>query len=259
MRLSHLTAGVAGAILFAGTAAAQQTAPAQPAEPSVEGYLCQLAGECGGKAQAQEAPVERDAPQTRGFRIARQEAPEASRAAPDTKGFRLAPSTPQATTPAPARRGFKLATNPTQPAAVERRRPAVVRRAPVAAVAAAAPSPLAGAMTPRRADLMVSFELNSDRLTPAGEARAKIFADAIQRPELIDRRFLIAGHTDSVGGRAPNLELSRKRAQAVADYLKAAGVAANRLEVKGMGFQSPLPGRRITDPANRRVEAELIS
>ena len=79
------------------------------------------------------------------------------------------------------------------------------------------------------------------------------------RPELLDKRFLIEGHTDSVGNRVANTDLSRRRAKAVADYLNAAGVDRTRLEVRGMGFKAPLPGRRTSDPANRRVEAELIS
>ena len=73
------------------------------------------------------------------------------------------------------------------------------------------------------------------------------------------RRFQIEGHTDSVGARSANLDLSRRRAQAVADYLARAGVERSRLEVKGQGSADPLPGRRVNDPANRRVEAELIS
>ncbi len=274
MRRFLRLAMMSGAFCAVSPVAAQTApAPAPSEEPSVDAYLCTFAGKCG--ADAQEAgTVTRDAPPTKGFSLARpQSAPPATegfslsrpttKTAPPTKGFSL--TRPQIARPqsgpAPTTRGFSLAKSksvPTNvmPVAVRGRTPA--RRNQVAA-AASAPAPILGAMTPRRADLMISFEVNSDRLTTAGEARARVFADSMLRPELLDRRFLISGHTDAVGGRSANLELSRRRAQAVAEYLKAAGVAPTRLEVRGMGYQAPLPGHKASDPANRRVEAELVS
>lgn len=255
---------MSAAILVAMPVFAQTATPAPAAEPSVDGYLCSLAGKCGDAAK--DAPVvSREAPPTKGFSLARpQAAPAATRDAPPTKGFSLARQQKPLTEPAPATRGFSLARStkavPTTVAPNGVRNRASVASRRVAAVAApAAPTPIMGAMTPRRADLLVSFEVNSDKLTPAGEARARIFADSMLRPELLDRHFLISGHTDAAGNRSANLELSRRRAQAVADYLKGAGVSADRIEVKGMGFQMPLPGHKVADPANRRVEAELIS
>ena len=72
-------------------------------------------------------------------------------------------------------------------------------------------------------------------------------------------RFRIEGHTDSAGGRDVNQPLSQRRAQAVADYLVAQGVAQNRLEVQGFGFDRPLPGTPASSGRNRRVEAVRIS
>lgn len=272
MRTVVLLAAVCGAALMSSAASAQTS----EAQPSVDSYLCAFAGKCGEEAGA-EPEVTRAAPATKGFSLAR---PGQTRDAPATKGFSLAK--PQ-TQNAPATKGFSLA-KPQEQAAAERassstrgfslaqptrarantaaapantpRRAATTR--PRNAVAAAAPVSV-GSGIRRKADLMVSFELNSDKLTPAGEARAKIFAESMLRPELVDKRFMIAGHTDSVGNRAANIDLSRRRAQAVADYLSAAGVSANRLEVKGFGPAAPIAGRKAADPANRRVEAELIS
>lgn len=260
---------MAAALVVASPVVGQPALPkaAQSNEPSVESYLCTFAGKCDA---AQDAPqVSREAPPTKGFSLARPQASvdSTARPAPPTKGFSLARQRAQATTPAPSTRGFSLvkskeAVATSAPVAARRRVPVAGRRAVAAAAAAAAApavSPLAGAMTPRRADLMISFEVNSDKLTAAGEQRARVFADSMLRPELGDRRFLISGHTDTAGGRAANLELSRRRAAAVADYLKDAGVSPDRIEVKGLGFQQPLPGHKASDPANRRVEAELIS
>ncbi len=67
----------------------------------------------------------------------------------------------------------------------------------------------------------------------------------------------ISGHTDNVGGKSYNLQLSQSRAQAVVDYLKNKGVDNRRLTAVGYGDKMPLvsndderEGREI----NRRVE-----
>jgi outer membrane protein OmpA-like peptidoglycan-associated protein len=258
MRASVFATAVSGALLTGAPAFAQ----ADPAQPSVESYLCTFAGKCEAEATATPA-VTREAPATKGFSLARPQA--AAREAPSTKGFSLA--RPKSTEPAPATRGFSMAqpirakTVPTTPTRVAGgQRPLAARRAPLAVASVARPAPALGAaVAGRKADLMITFEMNSDRMTNLGEARARVFADSMLRPELLDKRFLIEGHTDSVGNRVANTDLSRRRAKAVADYLNAAGVDRTRLEVRGMGFKAPLPGRRTSDPANRRVEAELIS
>jgi outer membrane protein OmpA-like peptidoglycan-associated protein len=69
----------------------------------------------------------------------------------------------------------------------------------------------------------------------------------------------ITGHSDSMGDPAFNLELSRQRAQSVADYLVERGVAAGQLTVVGAGATEPVAdnatsyGRR----QNRRIEFTL--
>ncbi len=46
-------------------------------------------------------------------------------------------------------------------------------------------------------------------------------------------RVEIGGHTDSSGSDAYNLDLSRRRAAAVRDYLVSKGVAGDRLVARG--------------------------
>jgi OOP family OmpA-OmpF porin len=96
-------------------------------------------------------------------------------------------------------------------------------------------------------------------LTPTAEAEARVFGQSLLLPQLANMHFRIEGHTDSVGGRAGNLILSQRRAQAVADYLVAMGVARDRLEINGYGPDRPLPGTRGTAGENRRVEAVRTS
>lgn len=255
MRLIYLSIGSATATvaLLAASPVVAQSAPA--GDPSVDSYLCTFAGKCGDKPSTDEPT--KAAPATKGFRLARgpQEEPGPAKAAPETKGFRLARG-PQTTTPvenAPATKGFRVAKGPV-PAKTA---PSPTRRAsaPASYSRPAPPAPNAGS----RADLRIAFELGSDRMTSAGVAKARIFAQSLLMPELKSKRFSIEGHTDSLGSADANLDLSRRRAQAVADFLTSQGVDRTRLEVKGMGAQEPLPGLKAKDPANRRVEAELIS
>ena len=70
-------------------------------------------------------------------------------------------------------------------------------------------------------------------------------------------RLRIEGHTDDVGGAKPNLELSKRRAEAVKQWLVAKhGVDAKRLETQGFGDTRPVVKDK-TDAGraqNRRVE-----
>lgn len=74
-----------------------------------------------------------------------------------------------------------------------------------------------------------------------------------------DVRVTVEGHTDSVGSEEANEALSRRRAEAVRDYLASRGVAATRIEIVARGESAPLA---TNDTAagrqqNRRVELIL--
>lgn len=237
------------AVLLAGTPAL-----AQQASSDVNSYLCTFAGKCGDSAGTESATPTIAAPPTKGFRLA-SAASAPTVAAPPTKGFRLANGAQAApTVPAPQTRSFRVVRTPSAAvaAATPAARPMPARRNAV--------TPAVRATTPgARADLMLTFEYNSDQMTPAAQARARGFAQALQMDELRTKRFLIEGHTDARGPREANIELSRRRAQTVADFLIAQGVSASRIEVKGVGPDEPLPGQSAAAEANRRVEAVLLS
>lgn len=74
------------------------------------------------------------------------------------------------------------------------------------------------------------------------------------------RNIRIEGYTDNRGVSAENLELSRARAQAVADVLVDLGIDARRMQVKGYGEAHPLAENASAKgrAQNRRVEI-LIS
>lgn len=233
-------------ILLASLLSAAVTLPtaafAQEKAKSVDDYLCTFAGKCGDEGVEE---VTKDAPETKGFSLTRPGSAKAVKAVP--------------------------AQQPTKAAAAPARAPASVKAAPprqVAAksVAAKKPAVVAAAgktiregSAAKRGDLSLSFEMGSAVLTATARDNARAFAEALKRPELASRRVMIEGHTDAQGSRELNLELSKRRAQAVADYLAELGVSADRLEVKGFGFDRPLPGRSAASGDNRRVEAVLTS
>lgn len=236
MRNMMLGTIVGVAMALPGAAFAQATR-------SADDYVCQLTGECGAEEGAE---VTKDAPATKGFSLTRKPAAgEATKKVGATKGFSLTreerPAAAAATKP--VRSVSRGSTAPTRMAT------AITRRAPAKTFA---PTASAGA----RGDLSLSFETGSAVLTAAARANARAFADALNRPALAGKKVLIEGHTDRQGSREMNLELSQRRAQAVADFLKANGVAADRLRVQGFGFDRP-----VSDSAeqNRRVEAVLES
>lgn len=65
----------------------------------------------------------------------------------------------------------------------------------------------------------------------------------------------ISGHTDNTGTESNNLQLSSKRAKAVADYLIANGIDANRITYKGYGSAKPIAENTTEDgrALNRRT------
>lgn len=106
-------------------------------------------------------------------------------------------------------------------------------------------------------DILVTFELGSDRLTAQARKNLAVLADALQSDALRENRFEIAGHTDARGAADYNARLSEARARAVAQYLTELGVDAERLRAVGYGEERP----RVEDQfaaINRRVEISLL-
>jgi outer membrane protein OmpA-like peptidoglycan-associated protein len=69
-------------------------------------------------------------------------------------------------------------------------------------------------------------------------------------------KILIEGHTDSRGSDSMNMQLSKDRAKAVLEFLKAAGVEEGRLQSEGYGEEKPIATNdtRSGREQNRRVE-----
>jgi len=114
----------------------------------------------------------------------------------------------------------------------------------------------APAAAPKPFDLMVNFEFDSDRLTPAAQENLGQFAQALRDPRLEGQKFAIDGFTDATGTEVYNKTLSERRAEAVAKYLGSLGVKRDSLVAKGYGPTKPRAPDPF-DPINRRVETHL--
>lgn len=70
----------------------------------------------------------------------------------------------------------------------------------------------------------------------------------------------ISGHTDNVGEKKANLDLSLKRAKSVYDYLIKGGIPANRLVFKGYGDSQPTAPNDTDEnkQLNRRIEFKIL-
>lgn len=75
-----------------------------------------------------------------------------------------------------------------------------------------------------------------------------------------DVKIEIGGHTDNVGSADYNLELSKKRAQSVFDFLVSNGINANRISYKGYGFSVPIESNdtELGRAKNRRTELKVL-
>jgi outer membrane protein OmpA-like peptidoglycan-associated protein len=109
----------------------------------------------------------------------------------------------------------------------------------------------------------VLFAFDSDALSPQARREIERMAFVLNHPRAAARRIMLEGHTDAIGTEAYNLDLSRRRAEGVAQELMARGVQRDRLTAEGFGKQRPVAPNTLADgkdnPAgralNRRVEA----
>lgn len=101
------------------------------------------------------------------------------------------------------------------------------------------------------------FDFDSAALKPEAKELLSRIAGVLLASE--GYRIEVHGHTDDVGTVAYNLQLSKRRAEAVKRYLVESGIEEEIITVKGFGKSSPLsPGTTERDRArNRRVEIAL--
>ncbi len=111
--------------------------------------------------------------------------------------------------------------------------------------------------------LVLYFAFDDDKLSPRSVSQLRIVAQLLKRS---NGELNISGHTDDVGTEAYNMDLSRRRAEAVKQALIADGVEGNRISTRGMGKSQPRRSYRVGDSRqtistirseNRRAEIYL--
>lgn len=109
---------------------------------------------------------------------------------------------------------------------------------------------------PRRAvAFRIEFEFDSFELTAPARRALDNLAIALDTLDLRGERYLLEGHTDSVGGENYNLQLSSLRAAATKKYLTTKhGIASHRLATVGRGESRLLDPRQPSSAINRRVQ-----
>ncbi len=101
---------------------------------------------------------------------------------------------------------------------------------------------------------VIHFEYGKDNLTPSSYPTLDRLASIANRCN--DIRLIVQGHTDSIGQRADNEDLSLRRAASVINYLVSAGVPRDKLDAVGFGEEKPVaPNNSDENRAkNRRIE-----
>lgn len=101
----------------------------------------------------------------------------------------------------------------------------------------------------------VLFVSGKADLLPEAIARLNEVAQVLGRQDK-DSKIVVQGFTDSQGGETFNLELSRRRADAVRDFLVSHGIAADRITSEGYGEARPIASNATPEGRanNRRVE-----
>ena len=112
----------------------------------------------------------------------------------------------------------------------------------------------------KRTLILEGVNFDSDKADIKPEAAAildKVAASLRDWPEV---RVEVGGHTDSTNTAAHNLDLSRRRAESVKNYLVAKGIDASRLSAKGYGEERPIVDNKTVEgrAKNRRVELTRI-
>lgn len=93
-----------------------------------------------------------------------------------------------------------------------------------------------------------TFNLSSDVTFTFGKAnlkpQAKETLDSIygEIAQINNANVAVAGYTDRIGKDAPNLKLSQRRADSVANYLVAKGIPAQSISATGHGKANPVTG-----------------
>jgi outer membrane protein OmpA-like peptidoglycan-associated protein len=103
------------------------------------------------------------------------------------------------------------------------------------------------------------FAQDADELTPASRDNLRRLANSLEKYP--NTRIVIVGHSDSQSPRDKSLDLSDRRAKALADFLEQIGINRARMTALGRGDAEPIASND-TDAGrqwNRRIEIAIYA
>ena len=111
------------------------------------------------------------------------------------------------------------------------------------------------AATKPKIDLEIHFDFNSADISKESMPSVQALGDALSDPKLRGSTFVVAGHTDGVGGDAFNQDLSERRADTIKHYLvNHYHIASGDLVTVGYGKTKLKNTADPNDGVNRRVQ-----
>ena len=111
------------------------------------------------------------------------------------------------------------------------------------------------AATKPKIDLEIRFDYNSADISSSSMPAVQELGKALSDTSLKGSTFVVAGHTDAVGGEGYNQDLSERRADTIKKYLTDKyGLNGSDLVTVGYGKTKPKDANAPMDPVNRRVQ-----
>ena len=103
----------------------------------------------------------------------------------------------------------------------------------------------------------INFDFNKYDLLPQSYPVLDHAIDVLNKFKDLD--VIIVGNTDNIGSNAYNMKLSKKRADAVLNYLVKKGIDRNRIIEQWKGEEDPIKDNstKIGRAFNRRVEIKI--
>ncbi len=105
--------------------------------------------------------------------------------------------------------------------------------------------------------MQLHFDLNSATLRPNAIEELSRLAEALENPLIRKYNFIIEGYTCDLGSAVHNLELSKRRAFAVADFLTShTNLSPQQFEINGYGESNPAVPN--TDENARKINRRVV-
>jgi OOP family OmpA-OmpF porin len=102
----------------------------------------------------------------------------------------------------------------------------------------------------------VTFDYKKWNIKEEFNSNLSNIVDVLQKNPNLSIR--IEGHTDNIASMEYNIELSKKRANAVKNYLVGKGIQESRITTEGFGFKHPIATNDTEEGRAQNRRAELV-